>query len=533
MSKKRIAINILAAYTRNAVGILCGIFAIRWSYNALGKESYGLVSVVGSILAFSGMFTSLMSSSNSRFFAVAIGEGRRLGAEFGRRELKIWFNTTFSVHLLMAIVLCTAILPVGEFLIRHRLKIPDGRMDDALVVFRISATVLFFSFLKIPFEALFKAKQLIFVRSVVGVARSLLTTAEAFWLLHFGGNRLVGHSIAFAGIQLLTYAVFCLLALRLFPECSFDPRLWFDRKRIGKLFSYTSFTLFSNVGGFFAIPVTNMIVNVHFGAGANALIGIGQRVSAKLEILSGAIISAVFPEVASRIGAKETKRAEKMAVLMSFLSTLLSCVVGVPLLFWIDALTKLLLGNPPEGTPAMVGLLLAVAMTLRLTTGYQMLVRASGRVKWYEMAQGTVNMSCPLVFWICLCAGLEFLPALYVGWLLPRIVLSLQRVAFAAKLVKANPALFFRYVLGPVSVCLGTTCLVCAPVREASGGSLWWLFPAMGINAILVGTLVWKLHPASEIRSLPGRILSRFPVQLPARRHFRTDKAKESNNQSA
>lgn len=519
MSKQRIAVNILATYGRNAVGILCGLFSIRWSYNALGQESYGLVSVVGSILAASGMFTSLMSSSNSRFFAVAIGEGRRFGTEHGKRELKAWFNTTLSIHLIMATALCAAILPVGEFLIRHRLTIPDGHMDDALVIFRVSVTVLFFTFLHIPFAALFKAKQLIFVRSAVGVARSILTTVEAFWLLHFGGNRLIGHSLAFAGIQLLTYAAFVFLATRLFAECRIDPRLWFDRKRLKRLFAYSSFTLFSNVGGFFAIPVTNMITNVHFGAAANALVGIGQRISAKLEILSGAIVSAVFPEVASRVGAKEKKQAENMAVLMSFLSSLLSCVVGVPLLFWIDALSKLLLKNPPNGTPAMVGLLLTVSMIIRLTTGYQMLIRANGKVKWYEMTQGTVNMTCPLVFWLALRSGLGFLPALYIGWILPRFVLSFQRVAFAAHLVKANPVLFFRNVLGPFLVCLGITCAICAPIREASKGSLWWLPLAMALNFTLVGIVVWRLHPSSSIRALPERAIGKIRNLLLKRRN--------------
>ena len=518
MSKKRIAINILATYGRNAVGILCGLFSIRWSYGALGQESYGLISVVGSILAVSGMFTSLMSSSNSRFFAVAIGEGRKFGKEYGNRELKTWFNTTLSIHLIMAVILCTAILPIGEWLIRHRLSIPDGRMGDALVIFRVSIVVLFFSFLHIPFAALFKAKQLIFVRSAVGVARSILTTIEAFWLLHFGGNRLIGHSLAFAGIQLLTYGAFVVLATRFFAECRIEPRLWFDRKRLKKLFAYSSFTLFSNIGGFFAIPVTNMVTNVHFGAAANALVGIGQRISAKLEILSGAIVSAVFPEVASRVGAKERKQAENMAVLMSFLSALLSCVVGVPLLFWIDALSKLLLKNPPDGTPDMVGLLLSISMIIRLTTGYQMLIRANGKVKWYEMAQGTVNMTCPLVFWLALRSGLGFLPALYIGWILPRFILSFQRVAFAARLVKANPVLFFQNVLGPFLVCLGITCAVCAPIREFSKGSLWCLPPAMAINFALVGIVVWRFHPAPSIRALPDKAFGKVRIFFHKRR---------------
>ena len=510
MSKQRIAINIVATYLQSALSLVVGIFSLRWAYLALGENAYGLFSVVGSVIGFAAVFNSVMANSNSRFFAVAIGEGRRLGAEHGRKELNVWFNTSFSVHLVMATVLCVILWPVGDWLILHRLKIAAEQVHVAQIVFRISLGTLFVATLNAPFLALYTAKQFIFVRNATSMLQSILVACEGWWLLHFSGNRILGHSIAQTLIFVFANGLLAILAFRAFPETRLQIPLWFSKNRIRQLFSYAFFTMFGSLGGFFSGPCVNLVANLFHGTSANAVIGVGRRFASSMDHLSEAITSAVFPEVSSRVGAADIKKAENIAVLSSFLSCLPICMFGVPFLFWMPSLMQLLLKNPPTGAAAVTNILVITSLVLRMTSGYQMLVHASGRIKWYQMTLGTINMCCALVLWLLLACGASLVPALGVAWILPRSVLSIGRLLFAHRIVGITPSRFLRIVFLPVSACLVIAIAICTAFLSLTGNDPLWLLPCIAINSTIVGFIVIRFHPDASIRSLPNRILARI-----------------------
>ena len=341
MSRKRIAVNALATYAQTFLSFAVGVFTIRWVYLALGKEMFGLFSAVGAVLGFVSLFNSVLNHSDARFFAIAIGQGRKLGKDHAVRELNEWFNTAFSVHLALSVVLCGILFFAGECAIRHVMVIPAGRMEDSVFVFRVSLFVLFATLMHMPYNALYTAKQYIFVRNLTGMAQTILAVAEAWWLLHYTGNRFTGHGLAHSAVTLLAYAALVFLAVRTFPECRLHVSKWFDRRRIKELAAYSVYAFFDAVGGALHGSGFNLVVNANFGPAANAVIGVGGRISAKLSGLSGAIPSAIAPEIASRVGASDECRAERLAILSGLLSCLPSCFVGIPLLFWMkDAQDK-------------------------------------------------------------------------------------------------------------------------------------------------------------------------------------------------
>lgn len=510
MSKKRIFLNIVATYSQSIVTMIIGLFTVRWAYLALGKERYGLFAAVGAIFGFAGILGSVMSNSNSRFYAIAIGEGRRLGAEHGRRELKAWLNTALSVHLALGAAICLVVWPAGEFLVRNRLTIPVEHIQSAVAVFRISVVALFVNFANGPVLALYTAKQYIFVRNMISGLEALLMGLEAWWLLHFSGNRIVGHSLATAAVHFSLLLLTLALAFRMFPEARIDFRLWYDRRRLKKLFSYASFTIFGSLGAFFSGPMVQLVVNAFFGVGANAVIGVGRRFASKLEHVAEAITSAVFPEVSTRIGAEDRHGAERMAVMVSFFSCLPTCLIAVPLLFWVDPFLRILLVSPPEGSSTVVFILVANSFLLRITSGYQMMVHASGKIKTYQMTLGTLNMSCALVLWILFRSGIPFLVSLGIAWLLPRAVLSAARVAFAKRLLGVDVALFFRMTLVPLALCVSFSLVFCGGVRALLGTSVWWSAPATLLNASLLLAAVWRFYPGELVRELPRKLLARL-----------------------
>lgn len=495
MSIKRIAVNVTATYVQNAVSIVVGLFAARWVYLALGEERFGLFSLVGSLIAFVGIFNSLMTNSNARFFAIAIGEGRRAGAEVGKTELRKWFNTAFSVHVAMAVTLCLLMYPVGLYFIRNKLSIPDGLLTSSVWVFRISIVTTFFAILNIPFHSLYTAKQLIFVRNLFGILQTLLCAAEGWWLLHYTGNRLIAHSAVTSLILIGLYGGMAALAFRSFPECRLRVSDWYDRGRLKALFSYSSFTLFGSLGGLLSGPGVNIVLNMFFGPSINAVLGIGRQIASKVNMLSEAIVSAVSPEVTSRFGADDMKRAQSLGLDICYLSAVISILVFVPILMWLPELLVLWLKTPPAGAAAVSMIMILESIILKITVGYQMMIHASGKIKVYQMVLGTLNMSCIGVLWLLLWLGYAPIPSLAIAWLVPRSLLSMGRVFFARKILAMPIRLFTWRVFLPVFFLASLSSLVCLVLRRVSdnvfiGGSLCLLgnaFTVMPFAYLLLG----------------------------------------------
>lgn len=518
MSKKRIAANAVATYLQSLLSVVLGVFSIRWIYLALGKENFGLFSAVGAVLGFIGFFNSVLNHSNARFFALAIGEGRKHGAAHGIRELNEWFNTAFSVHLLLATFLCSVMAFVGEYLIRGGvLVIPEGMEESSLIVFRISLLAMFATLLHMPFNSLYTAKQLIFVRNFTGMLQTVLHAAEAWWILHYHGNRFVVHSALMTAVHLLAYSILVGIAFRVFPECRLRVSLWFDRKRIRDMLSYSVYAFCDAIGGCLHRSGFNLVVNANYGPAANAVIGVGSRLSGKLSSLSKSVMSAISPEIVSRVGSTDMRRAERLASLACFVAAFPVCLIGIPSLFWAGDILRVFLVNPPEGSDVVVVFLVVNSLLSHSSSGLQMLVLASGKVRGLQLSSAVLKASSMLLLWVLLKSGVPFLASVGIAWILPQASISASRVWFAKSIVGIDLRRYVRTALLPMSGCISFALLFCAAFRSFSGASFWWMFPCMAANAVCLVFLVSRLHPDEKVRAMPEKVLDWIRKRLPGR----------------
>ena len=502
------AVNAGATYLQSLFSVVFGTFSIRWIYLALGKENFGLFSAVGAILGFIGIFNSVFNHSDSRFFAIAIGEGRKHGPERAARELKAWFNVAFSVHLVLAVSLCAIMAVVGEYLIRGGvLVIPVGMERNSLVVFRISLVVMFLTILHMPFNALYTAKQLIFVRNFTGMLQTVLHALEAWVILHWEGNRFVAHSALMAGVHVFAYVILVSLAFHSFPECRLSVSLWFDRKRLSELFSYSIYAFIDAVGGCLHGSGFSLVVNANFGPVKNAVIGVGAKLSGKLGALSNSVMSAISPEIISRVGSADRRRAERLGSLSCFIAAFPVCLIGLPCMFWASDILRVVLENPPEGSDVIVVFLVVNSLLGHSSSGLQMLVLGSGRVRGLQIASAVLKASSMLLLWILLKTGVPFLASVGIAWILPQVAIATSRVLFAKSIVGVDLGRYVKTALLPMTECVLFALLFCGGFRCLAGPSFWWFFPCMAVNAACLVGLVSRLHPDPTVRGLPQKML--------------------------
>ena len=170
---RRIVLNTFATYGRSLVSLCFGLWTSRWVLQALGKDDFGLYGVVGGLIAFIVLLNNVMSNSVGRFYAYAIGETRNMAPDVAHDHVCRWFNTAFTVHATLPILLVVIGYPIGSYAIRHWLVIPIDRLETCLWVFRFSLIGAFVNMISVPYLAMYRAKQLIVELSVWGMVQTI------------------------------------------------------------------------------------------------------------------------------------------------------------------------------------------------------------------------------------------------------------------------------------------------------------------------------------------------------------------------
>ena len=103
--------------------MVVSLFSARWVLEALGQSDFGLYGVVGSVILIITFLNGGLSVGVGRFYAYSIGRGHHLPEE-AVEDLKYWFNTAFSIHLVLPFIVILIGWPVGEYAIYNWLTIP-------------------------------------------------------------------------------------------------------------------------------------------------------------------------------------------------------------------------------------------------------------------------------------------------------------------------------------------------------------------------------------------------------------------------
>jgi len=508
MSTKRIALNVVATYAQTAVSLVVGLFCSRWVYNALGETQFGLFSVVGSLIAFIAILNGTLIGSSSRFFAYALGQQRRPNAD--KELLCKWFNTALSVQVIMPVVLVVIGGPIGVYAIKYILNIPDDLRQSCVYIFYFSLFSMFNAMIFSPVQALYHAKQYIFVRNLFGIFNTFFFAAEGWWLLHYTGNRLIAHAAVTTTLMFLSNIAFAAIAYKQFPEARIRLKYWFDKVRLKEVFSYASFTLFGELGALFSSSGVAVVLNKFFGPTANAAMGIGNQVYQKTAVFSQAVNGAISPELTARVGAGKLENAKRLAQRVCIYSSVLGLVVAVPFIVYSEEVLILWLKHPPEFAAQITVVMMLNLFVDRLTAGYMMLVHASGRIKVYITCLGIANGGRCLMVLLLLLGGIPLIITLWLGWFFPFLIITQARVWFARRVVGVSIRQYVKKVLIPLLIMAVASVAFTFSFKFFIGTTVLAILLCGALNVGFVGVLMWVLIGADERKVIASKMGSAY-----------------------
>ena len=393
-----ILFNILTTYGRMGITAVLSIISSRWLLSALGVTDFGLYSLIAGITVFFTFLNGSLSTSLTRYLAYSAGKR-------DHHELADWFSIGFWLHLGIALFLLFISIPCGIFLIKKILNIPVNKMNDCYQMFALVLIMMFANIVITPFSGLLIAKQKIFLFNLVGLINSILLIGLSFFLLNYNGNRLLAYAYTFTSIHIImifSYYLFCHL---LFPYCRVRIFQKSDLAKMKDLFSFAGWTMFGIVGNMGREQTSTFLLNVYFGAKLNAAWGIATQLTGQVSNFSTAIQQALTPDITSSAGAGEYKRMKNLSLKTSKITALLSLILTVPLLSDTSGWLHLWLKQVPDyAVPFSVGALLTFILE-RLSSGHTLALNANGKIAWYQVSVGIIQMMTFPITWIVLHYG--------------------------------------------------------------------------------------------------------------------------------
>lgn len=385
-ANSRILKNTVLLYVRLIFLTLINLYAVRITLNALGVVDYGIFTVIASVVASLSILTGAMTSATQRFLSFHLGKG-----DYHK------YSHTFTLLLVSFIAIAIILILIGEiigwFMIDKWLTIPADRISAAYWVYQASLLGFALGFVTIPYTSSIIANERMDAFALFSIVEGVLKLGIAYWLLVYGGDRLILYGWLTACVSLVVLLMSMQYCHSKFRYCKY---VWkWDMSVFSELSKYTGWNLFGSISGILASQGQNILLNIFFGPVVNTSKGIADRIQNVINGFSVNLYMAVSPQIIKSYASEDYARAMSLVLKTSKMSFLLIFVLSFPLMCNMEDILELWLGADSK-TPDMTSfskLILVYCLVLSLEQPINRIIQATGNIKRYQLFVGAVTLS--------------------------------------------------------------------------------------------------------------------------------------------
>lgn len=506
---RRIALNIAATYARSLYKLVLGLVTARWLLLALGQLDYGLLGVVGGLVAFVTMINRLLSGAVSRYYAFYIGAAKKKkgNREEGIMECRRWFSAAVSVHTVIPLLLVAIGWPVGEYAVRNWLVIPDARLVASVWVWRFTCLSALTAMMNVPFRAMYTAKQEIAELTVYSMSETTVTAFLLYYMVSHPGDWLARYAFWHCLIALTPRLLIMLRAVKVYPECRLRRDCLWRWRDIREIAMYASWNAFGALGRVVRSQGLAVLVNLCFGASANAAIAVANRLSARANTFAKSLAGSFSPAIVTAYGAEKYDRMKNLVFMADKLSGLLVIVISVPLFLEVHEVMRLWLKTPPAESPVLCACVLVSVILSQIVIGQSVSIMATGKVALNRFLDGSVKMFAIPVAW-CFIRGGFGLGAIVIAQVSTSIAANAIHVWNANRLAGISALMWGRKVLLPILFSAAVAGLAGLAPRLTLQASFWRVCVTTVCCEVVLLPLVWfAILDAEERAYVAGKFL--------------------------
>ena len=384
-ANRRIALNTVYMYVRLVALMAVGLYTSRLVLSVLGVSDYGIFAVVGGVMALFTFLSNALATATSRFLNTEMGRGGDVNATF---------NINLLLHVALALLIFLLAESVGLWYIHSGLNVAPGRLDDALFVFQVSIFTTCLGIVASPFQSLFIAHEQFRFQMVVDIVNSLVRLGCILLLtLYDGSEALRLYSLIFSLTSLNTLGIYYFLGRRRWPEI-IRLRLVRGWARYREVLVFNNWNLLATLSYMARSSGSDIMLNAFFGSSVNGAFAIAKSVGGYVCEFSDKFDNASAPQIVQAYAAGDHSRVSFLVNKIGRANLLLFELLLFPLLVELDFVLHVWLGEVPPYVLELTQISLWMGLVGTGCGGLIPLIRAYGRIKWFQIEHSTCFLLC-------------------------------------------------------------------------------------------------------------------------------------------
>lgn len=379
---KRIARNTLFLYIRMFFVLLISLYISRVLLTALGVEDYGVYNVVAGFVLLFGFLNATLSSSVQRFFNY---EGTK-NVENGVQNV---YCNSFFIHFFISSILFILLESFGLWYINNIMVLPAERLFAANVVFQSSVVSAIIIIMQTPYIGIIMAKEKMDFYAYISIFDIVAKLFIAIFIKYTNSDKLICYSLLLLLITIADYTLYFLYAKNI-ARIKLNRHI--DKGLLRQLLSFSGWNLFGTLIFMLRGQGINMLLNIFFGPLINAAYGVASQVSSALSGFSSNLMTAYRPQVVNAYASNNIDRLKYLMFSETRICFFLFVVIVIPIIFELDNLLHLWLGNAiPLHANIFVELILIDSLICILNQPCTQVVFAVGNIKRFQIITGLIN----------------------------------------------------------------------------------------------------------------------------------------------
>ena len=468
-SATRVIKNTGFLYGKMVFTIFIALYSTRLILNALGKEDYGVFTLVAGVISMLSFINGAMIIATQRYLSISLGAG-------DKEKTKEVFSASVVLHLIIGIFIVIALEIAGLFI--DRLNIPPGSLGTAKTIFHFMVISTFFTINAVPYDASINSHENMLFDAIAGVFEATMKLLIAIFLVYHDSNKLVLYGLLMASLTILIRVIKSIYCYRKYEEVRVRIRSHINIGLLKEMVSFAGWNLF----GLFCTVLKNqglaLLLNLFFGIVVNAAYGVANQVNANIRAFSSNMLKALMPQITKSEGSGDRQRMLRLAVFACKTSFFLLAFFSIPIIVEMPFVMKIWLKSIPENAIVFCQLILLLTMLYQITIGTMVAVTSVGKIKSFQIAVGALEIfNLPLAFMLVKMG----LPAysVFVGSIFMELIASGIRIWFAHKIAGLD---IWDFVLNT-----WLRSIVAAAITALASYLVSILLPQGFLRAILVG----------------------------------------------
>ena len=367
--------------------LLVGFIASPILIQLLGRDQYGLMALLNTIVAPMGLLDFGIGEATVKYVAESIGKKDYVAAGKHVRST-LMFN--LSVGILGGVV----IVLLADFLVTSVFKIPVQSQDLARHCLFWVALSWCMTQSRQTFMGLVISLQRYKILTAGTLISQSMTTLAGLAALFLGGT-LLDLVRAQAIVTVLAGLSWMLVARRLFPNVSFVPS--FDKSSFRKTVGFGFWQMLSNVGGLLAQQSQRWLLGVLLPIATVGFYNVSFQLVAAVYSLTYKVGQVLFPAVSHLQGQAREEQAARLTVQANWVLSTLAIAGFVPLFVFANDLLLLWVGAEFASNATVVLRIMVLATMMScLFTLHHFFLLGTARTNWLAamaFAQGLVSFT--------------------------------------------------------------------------------------------------------------------------------------------